>query len=113
MDQNGKDKNNSSGIKGTVTDFVNVGKQGHRKWRRVHGLQTPLHPQQVIAWILLLYFSIVSFCVIVPAFNENVHLLFYTLHILIYLSHLTMHIVSMLLDPADYNLRAKEGNKGN
>ena len=111
MEQNGAISNISSSIKETVTDFVSVGKQGHRKWRRVHGLQTPLHPQQVIAWVLLSYFTLFSFLVIIPAFTEDVHLGFYILHSIIYFSHFGMHFVSMILDPADYNLRAKEGNK--
>ena len=107
MEQNGAVSNISS----KVTDFVNVGKQGHRKWRRVHGFQTPLHPQQVIAWVLLSYFTLFSFLVIVPAFKEELQIAFYTIHLIIYLSHFGMHLVSMMLDPADYNLRAKEGNK--
>ena len=111
MEQNGTISNISSNMKDTVTDFVNSGKQGHRKWRRVHGFQTPLHPQQVVAWVLLVYFTIFSFLVIVPSFTEDLQLAFYIVHILIYSSHLIMHLVSMLLDPADYNLRAKEGNK--
>ena len=111
MEQNGALSNISSNVKDKVTDFVNGGKQGHRKWRRVHGFQVPLHPQQVIAWVLLLYFTIFSILVIVPAFTEDVHLAFYIIHVVIYSSHLIMHLVSMMLDPADYNLRAKEGNK--
>ena len=111
MEKNGNVSNISSSLKETVSDIVKPGKQGPRKWRRVHGFQAPLHPQQIIAWILLLYFTTVSFCVIIPAFEEDVYLAFNILHIVIYSSHLTMHLVSMLLDPADYNLRAKEGNK--
>lgn len=110
MEGNGDVSTISSTLKETATSLVSGG-QGHRKWRRVHGLQTPLHPQQVIAWILLLYFTVFSFFAIIPAFREDVHIAFYILHILIYSSHLIMHFVSMMLDPADYNLRAKEGNK--
>ena len=111
MEQNGAISNISSSIKETMTEFVNIGKQGHRKWRRIHGFQFPWHPQQVIAWVLLLYFTLFSFLVIVPAFKEDVHMAFYIVHLIIYLSHFGMHLVSMMLDPADYNLRAKEGNK--
>merc|ERR1712141_155709 len=105
MEKNGNVSTWASSLKETVTDIVKPGKQGPRKWRRVHGFQAPLHPQQIIAWILLLYFTTVSFCVIIPAFEEDVYLAFNILHIFIYSSHLMMHLVSMLLDPADYNLR--------
>ena len=42
-----------------------------RKWRRVHGLQWPWHPQQVVAWLILTYFTLFTFCVIIPSFNSN------------------------------------------
>ena len=42
-----------------------------RKWRRVHGLQWPWHPQQVVAWLILIYFTLFTFCVIIPSFNSD------------------------------------------
>ena len=42
-----------------------------RKWRRVHGLQWPWHPQQVVAWLILIYFTLFTFCVVIPSFNRN------------------------------------------
>ena len=42
-----------------------------RKWRRIHGLQWPWHPQQVVAWIILLYFTLFTFCVIIPNYNTD------------------------------------------
>ena len=111
MEPNGSVSIISSRAKGAGADSGSDGQQGHRKWRRVHGLQAPLHPQQLIAWFLLLYFILLSFFVIVPAFKDNVQIVFYIVHILLYLSHFLIHLVSMLLDPADSNLRAQEGNK--
>ncbi len=82
-----------------------------RKWRRVHGLEWPLHPQQVVSWLILAYFMIFSYFVIIPTFNTSVHILLYVLHTILYLGHLISHGVAELLDPADPNLRAASGSR--
>ena len=80
--------------------------ESHRKWRRVHGLQWPWHPQQVTAWFILIYFFTYTFFAIIPNFNSSSHLGLIICHILLYLSHFVTHAVAKLLDPADPNLRA-------
>lgn len=80
--------------------------EAHRKWRRVHGLQWPWHPQQVTAWFILIYFFTYTFFVIIPNFNSASHLGLIISHILLYVSHFVTHAVAKLLDPADPNLRA-------
>lgn len=80
-----------------------------RKWRRTHGLQPPLHPQQVISWLVLLYFCLLTFCVVIPAFHDaTLRVFFFALNGLVYLVHAVCQLVSMLLDPADPHLRAKD-----
>ena len=78
-----------------------------RKWRRVHGLEWPLHPQQVIAWGFLVFFAAFTFGILLPAFASSLHLVLFVTHALLYLAHFLCHGVSMMLDPADPHLRAK------
>ena len=80
--------------------------EAHRKWRRVHGLQWPWHPQQVTAWFILIYFFTYTFFIIIPNFNSASHVGLIISHILLYVSHFVTHAVAKLLDPADPNLRA-------
>ena len=84
-----------------------------RKWRRVHGLQWPWHPQQVVAWLILIYFTVFTFCVVIPSFNRNAAIvltgqyfqmciLFFTaIHAMLFLIHFISHTVAELLDPAE------------
>lgn len=82
-----------------------------RKWRRIHGLEWPWHPQQMIAWSILLYFILFTFCVIIPNFNSGAHLALTITHAILFLTHLVTHAVAELLDPADPELRAKTQKK--
>ena len=80
--------------------------EAHRKWRRVHGLQWPWHPQQVTAWFILFYFLIYNFFAIIPNFHSASHPALVITHLLLYISHFVSHVVAKMLDPADPNLRA-------
>ncbi|EEB10077.1 zinc finger protein DHHC domain containing protein, putative [Pediculus humanus corporis] len=83
-----------------------VGPPEYRKWRRIHGLQLPLHPQQIAGWIILVAIGATTFFVLIPAlrpfFREGLYILLGTLFLLHILSHLT----ALLLDPADPELRS-------
>lgn len=82
-----------------------------RKWRRVHGLQLPLHPQQLTAWLFLAFFSLLTFSLLIPSFHNDLQLTLNILHIVLYFVHFISHFVSILLDPADPNLRRLASNK--
>lgn len=77
----------------------------HRKWRRVHGLQMPFHPQQVAGWITLFVFAAATFFVLVPALGDNLRSLLFAVLIGLFLLHLAAHLTALLLDPADGALR--------
>lgn len=102
------DGESSQGTVSTVTATANSNK---RKWRRIHGLEWPWHPQQMIAWSILLYFILFTFCVIIPNFNSQAHLALTITHAILFLTHLVTHAVAELLDPADPELRAKTQKK--
>ena len=82
-----------------------------RKWRRIHGLQWPWHPQQVMAWFILTYFIIFTFCAIIPNFHSEAQKVLFSVHAVLFFTHLLTHAVAELLDPADPELRAKNSTK--
>ncbi|XP_037073948.1 palmitoyltransferase ZDHHC11-like [Pollicipes pollicipes] len=79
----------------------------YRKWRRVHGLQPPLHAQQLAAWVLLLISVLYLVGVLLPALCPPLRLPVCALAAFVLLVHVVTHAVAMLLDPADADLRAQ------
>lgn len=81
----------------------------HRRFRRVHGLQLPLHPQQIVGWVLLIVVLVGTFTVLLttppllPDLRFSLSLLFTALFLLHVLTHLTV----LLVDPADPEVRAR------
>ncbi|XP_076169899.1 uncharacterized protein LOC143147983 [Ptiloglossa arizonensis] len=82
-----------------------------RKFRRVHGLQFPLHPQQVIGWIVILIIAINTFAVLTPLLEPNLRPAFSILIAAIFFTHLCSHLTVLLLDPADPQVRSQPANK--
>ncbi|XP_043205094.1 palmitoyltransferase ZDHHC11-like [Amphibalanus amphitrite] len=79
----------------------------YRRWRREHGLQLPLHGQQLAAWLLLLLSAAVMGGVLVPALCPPLRLPAAVLAVVVLLVHGVTHIVATLLDPAHGDLRAR------
>ena len=77
----------------------------YRKWRRIHGLQLPLHPQQVAGWLALLGFGAATFLVLIPALGTTLRLPLLAVLASLFLIHLSSHLAALLLDPADPQLR--------
>lgn len=85
---------------------VNGTREEHRRWRRVHGLQRPLHPQQIAGWIALFGLSAGAILILVPALAEPLQAPLLALLTGLLAVHLSSHIAALLLDPADPRLRA-------
>lgn len=79
-----------------------------RKWRRVHGFQLPLHPQQVMAWGFLAFFITFTFGILIPSLCSDTHFTLFVVFGVLYSLHLLFHTISIVLDPADPNLRYRE-----
>lgn len=77
----------------------------YRKWRRVHGLQLPLHPQQVAGWLTLLGIGAATFLVLIPALGTTLRVPLLAVLASLFLIHLSSHLIALLLDPADPQLR--------
>ncbi|XP_055599832.1 uncharacterized protein LOC129749031 [Uranotaenia lowii] len=85
----------------------NLGASEYRKDRRVHGLQLPLHPLQLLGWFGLVLFGYSTFALLIPALKPSVQVPLYYLLTTLYLLHLVSHLAALLLDPADVELRRK------
>ena len=82
-----------------------------RKWRRIHGLQLPLHPQQLLAWGFLFSFTLYMFLALIPAIHSNAQIPLFILNGLIFGLHYSTHLAALLLDPSDPALLALYSNK--
>ncbi|EAA12837.4 AGAP008486-PA, partial [Anopheles gambiae str. PEST] len=83
----------------------NLGASEYRKDRRVHGLQLPLHPLQLVGWFALALFGYSTFGVLIPALEPSLQPPLYIALTGLYLLHLASHLTALLLDPADPELR--------
>lgn len=76
-----------------------------RKGRRLHGLQFPLHPLQIIGWVALFGFGLASFLILIPALAPQFQQPLLGLLSGLYVVHIIAHIAAVLVDPADKELR--------
>ncbi|XP_017068489.2 uncharacterized protein LOC108106120 [Drosophila eugracilis] len=88
----------------------NIADVQHRKGRRLHGLQLPLHPLQLFGWLVLLLFGVASYWVLIPAFHSRIQGPLYGLITGLYLVHIVSHLTALLTDPADKELRRVHRN---
>nr|NP_001245821.1 uncharacterized protein Dmel_CG17075, isoform B [Drosophila melanogaster]NP_608508.1 uncharacterized protein Dmel_CG17075, isoform A [Drosophila melanogaster]AAF51524.1 uncharacterized protein Dmel_CG17075, isoform A [Drosophila melanogaster]AFH03498.1 uncharacterized protein Dmel_CG17075, isoform B [Drosophila melanogaster] len=88
----------------------NIADVQHRKGRRLHGLQLPLHPLQIFGWLVLLLFGVASYWVLIPAFHARIQGPLYGLITGLYLVHIASHLTALLTDPADKELRRVHRN---
>ncbi|XP_066586945.1 uncharacterized protein [Prorops nasuta] len=79
----------------------------HRKYRRVHGLELPWHPQQVAGWLVLLGIASGTFTVLTPQLGPSVQPLISSIIGATFLIHVLSHLTVLLLDPADPQVRSK------
>lgn len=84
----------------------NLAAPEYRKWRRVHGLQFPLHPQQVVGWVVLVGFTIATFLILIPALGSVLRMPLLSVLAPLFCIHYSSHLTALLLDPADPELRA-------
>ncbi|XP_060832824.1 palmitoyltransferase ZDHHC11-like isoform X2 [Bombus pascuorum] len=82
-----------------------------RKFRRVHGLELPLHPQQVTGWVVILIIVVNTFAVLTPLLEPNLRPVFSIAIAAIFFTHICSHLAVLLLDPADPRVRSQPTNK--
>lgn len=88
----------------------NIADVHHRKGRRINGLQTPLHPLQLFGWFVLILFGLAAYWILIPSFNTDIQGPLYGLITGLYIVHIVSHLVALLIDPADRELRRVHRN---
>lgn len=83
-----------------------LGPPEYRRWRRIHGLQFPLHPMQVAGWFVFVGVGAATFLVMVPAIGGAARQSLIVVLAALFLLHVVSHITALLLDPADPELRS-------
>ncbi|KAL0272180.1 UNVERIFIED_CONTAM: hypothetical protein PYX00_005257 [Menopon gallinae] len=83
-----------------------LGPPEYRRWRRIHGLQLPLHPQQVMGWLVLLSVGAATFLVLIPSLSTSFRECLLIVLGVLFGIHIVSHVAALLLDPADPELRA-------
>ncbi|XP_008400916.1 palmitoyltransferase ZDHHC1 isoform X3 [Poecilia reticulata] len=74
---------------------------------RTNGWSWPLHPFQLLAWLLYVYFAITGFGVFVPLLPPHWVPAGYICTGILFVSHLCVHVLAVSVDPADLNVRMR------
>ncbi|XP_048672625.2 palmitoyltransferase ZDHHC1 isoform X7 [Caretta caretta] len=72
---------------------------------RKNGWSWPLHPFQVIAWLLYLFFALIGFGILVPLLPHHWVPAGYICPGVFFICHLVVHFTAVSIDPADANVR--------
>ena len=82
-----------------------------RRVRRVHGLQSPLHPQQVLGWVLEALIVAFMYGAVVPALHSNLVPPVAAASATLFLAHIVAHVTALVLDPAHPLLRTRQDKR--
>lgn len=85
--------------------------EGVKRKRRIHGLQRPLHPQQVIGWVVVLVIIALMYGAVVPALHSSFVPPVAAASATLFLAHLVAHATALALDPAHPDVRASHGKR--
>lgn len=83
----------------------NLGANEYRKDRRLHGFQLPLHPLQVAGWVAIVIFVCATIVLLIPVLPVAIQPALYCCLTGLFVIHVITHIVAVLIDPADKELR--------
>lgn len=76
-----------------------------RLWRRRHGLQLPLHPQQVVGWAVLAALGAATFGLLLPALRADLRAFAAPVMTALFAMHAASHALALFTDPAEDALR--------
>ncbi|XP_001607143.1 uncharacterized protein LOC100123499 [Nasonia vitripennis] len=82
-----------------------------RRFRRIHGLQLPLHPQQFLGWLVLAVVGASTFGCVVPVLGPQLRPPVCAVVGSAFLVHLAAHLCALLLDPAEAEVRRQPASK--
>lgn len=76
-------------------------------WSRKNGWSFPLHLLQFSAWLFIIMFALLYFGVLVPSLPFPWRISASLMFSVIFLIHTVVHLISISINPADPNVRAK------
>ncbi|CAB0044693.1 unnamed protein product [Trichogramma brassicae] len=76
-----------------------------RRSRRLHGLQLPLHPLQLVGWLVLAGIAAGTFGCVLPPLNSQLRPVCLAAVSASLLVHAVAHLTALLLDPAEAEVR--------
>ncbi|XP_034840757.1 palmitoyltransferase ZDHHC1 [Maniola hyperantus] len=84
--------------------------QTQRAQRRLNGLQLPLNYLQVIGWVVFLITALFNFVVLIQIQFYELKLVSIIVYAILYVFHIISHLVALLLDPGEADLRKQKPN---
>ncbi|CAK1581866.1 unnamed protein product [Parnassius mnemosyne] len=81
-----------------------------RTHRRINGFEPPLNYHQISAWIIFIITAIINLLFVVQIQFFELKVISFTFYVILYISHIISHIIAILLDPAEEELRKREVN---
>nr|XP_014351945.1 PREDICTED: probable palmitoyltransferase ZDHHC1 [Latimeria chalumnae] len=78
---------------------------------RVNGWSWPPHPFQIIAWLVYIFFAVVTFGILIPLVPHHWLPAGYVCTGVMFFCHVCVHLTAVTVDPADPNVRAKKYQK--
>ncbi|XP_035704370.1 palmitoyltransferase ZDHHC1 isoform X2 [Folsomia candida] len=83
----------------------------HRKWRRIHGMELPLHPQQILVWVLMTLFLIFTYVFLIPDLPPAYALPVYIATSITYATMMISYFAATLIDPGHPAVRSAKLRK--
>ena len=88
-----------------------LGRHHHREKRRIHGLQVPLHPLQVVGWLVVAVIIAFMYGAVVPALHSSFVAPVAAASGTLFLAHILAHATALILDPAHPLLRGRKDKR--
>lgn len=102
----------------TLSNYCSVQELGlpglpleQRRYRRINGIQLPLHPQQLLGWFVIGTISVGSFGFAIPILAPELRTKVLALVLSALVVHLISHFAALILDPAELAVRKRPARR--
>ncbi|TGZ75329.1 hypothetical protein CRM22_000435 [Opisthorchis felineus] len=85
---------------------------GPSQYSRVNGWTLPLHPLQCLSWLAAALFSLAYYVVFVPAAISDLQVYLIIINAVLISSYVFFTIIAVTINPAEKQVRVKQGRKG-
>ncbi|GAA57545.1 probable palmitoyltransferase ZDHHC11B [Clonorchis sinensis] len=85
---------------------------GPSQYSRVNGWTLPLHPLQFLSWLTAILFSLAYYVLFVPAAISDLQVYLIIINAVLISSYVLFTIIAVTINPAEKQVRVKQGRKG-